>query len=304
MAGTHVTSQFTDGTSSDAVQSFLNKLLLERGLTSLTAQLPVMTKPMSKRSGTTMIFRRYESYALATTALTEGVTPTGKTITKTDVKATLAPYGDFTELGTFLTTTQPEDVVMEVVELHGQQAGETFDKLYMNEWATQSTNLIYANGSATASVNTIAAYEDFNKAHRQLSKAKARRFVPMINASQKVGTGSIMPSYWGIITEDVFFDIRANFGTNFLLVSDYGNAGASIQNEVGGLKIGIRLLATQNGEVSLGGGATGGTGIQETTNVADVHSSFICGTRGHGRGEFLGWQWGRDSQNVWRFHAL
>lgn len=92
----HKTTAFTDGTSSDATQSFFDTLLLIRGVYELIHQVPVFQKNLSRRSGKTMIWRRYESLALATTALTEGENPAGRTKSKTDVAATIAPFGDFT----------------------------------------------------------------------------------------------------------------------------------------------------------------------------------------------------------------
>lgn len=277
---TQLTTGFTDGTSSDARQSMLDSVLLERGVYELVATVPVQVKPFKPRSGKTIIWRRYEALALATTPLTEGVTPSGRGKTVTDVSATLAPYGDYIVDSDFLLHTQPEAVAVENMELLGQQRGETLDKLYMNEWAT-ATNIQYANGAATASVNTIAVLADFQAVVREMRNNKAKVFTPMVEASQKIGTGSIMPAYWCILTEDMLYDVRGM--TGFKVVSDYGNSGAAITGEIGALTtLGIRFLPSPNGEISLGGGATGGSGIQETSNAADVHSAFIVGKNAMG----------------------
>lgn len=91
----NLTTQFTDGTSSDATQSLFNTLLLRRGLPMLIHQVGVKMYPLSRRSGKTMIWRRFEELAVATTPLSEGINPAGKLKTKTDVSATIQPYGDF-----------------------------------------------------------------------------------------------------------------------------------------------------------------------------------------------------------------
>ena len=93
----NTTSLFTDGTSSDATQSLFNTLLLRRGVPMLIHQIGVKMYPLSRRSGKTMIWRRYEALAVATSPLVEGINPAGKTKTKTDVSATLQQYGDFIE---------------------------------------------------------------------------------------------------------------------------------------------------------------------------------------------------------------
>jgi N4-gp56 family major capsid protein len=105
---THKTTAFTDGTASDATQSFFDTLLLIRGIYSLIHQVPVTKKSLARRSGKTMIFRRYESLSLATTALSEGENPAGLAKTKTDVNATIAPYGDFIEDSDMVIDTQPD----------------------------------------------------------------------------------------------------------------------------------------------------------------------------------------------------
>lgn len=87
----NLTTNFTDSTSSDATQSLFNTLLLRRGLPMLIHQMGVKTYPLSRRSGKTMIWRRFEELAVATTPLAEGINPAGKTKTKSDVSATIQP---------------------------------------------------------------------------------------------------------------------------------------------------------------------------------------------------------------------
>lgn len=88
---THKTTAFTDDSSSDATQSFFDTLLLVRGQYALIHQVPVFQKSLARRSGKTMIWRRYEPLALATTSLVEGENPAGRAKSKTDVSATIAP---------------------------------------------------------------------------------------------------------------------------------------------------------------------------------------------------------------------
>jgi len=87
----NLTTAFTDGTSSDATQSVFNTLLLRRAVPMLIHQVGVKMYPLSRRSGKTMIWRRYSELAVATTPLSEGINPAGKAKSKTDVSATIAP---------------------------------------------------------------------------------------------------------------------------------------------------------------------------------------------------------------------
>ena len=125
-----------------------------------------------------------------------------------------------------------------------------------------------------------------NKAVRGLRNNKAKIFVPMVEGSQKIGSGSIMPAYWCILTESQLFDVRSDssFDNKFILASDYGNTTAAIQGEFGALNVGLRLLPVPDAdaEVSAGGGATGGSGVAETSSNADVHSAFCVGREAAG----------------------
>lgn len=273
---TNLTTAFTDGTSSDATQSFFDTLLLIRGTYALIHQVPVMQKTLAQRSGKTMIWRRYDAFALATTALSEGQNPAGKSKTKTDVSATIAPYGDFVEDSDMVISTQPDPQTTENVELLGQQRGETFDELYRDLYAT-ATNIVYANGTSTVTVSEIVDKNDLDRIYRTVRNNKAKTFTPMVMASQNVGTGPIMPAYWGLCHEDVAFDLR--HVADFKLVSEYAGQSGVIAGEFGADKNGIRFLSSPNGYKLAG--ATGvtiaATDIKNTGGFADIYSLFVVG---------------------------
>ena len=271
---TNVTTGFTDATSSDAIQSFYNKLLLVRGQIDLIHNMPMAKKPLARRQGLTMIFRRYEALPLATTTLTEGVNPSGRAKTKTDLSAVIRLFGDFIEDTDLLIATQPEAVQTENVELLGQQMGETIDEIDRDLYAT-ATNITFANGTTTLTVTEIIDRNDLDRARRSLRNNRARVFSPMIMPSQKVGTGSISPSYWGLVHENVGFDLRHIEG--FKKAADY--QGAKVTGEIGADENGIRFMSSPNG--FLLAGATGvtaaATDVQNTGGFADIYSIFVVG---------------------------
>lgn len=270
------TTAFTDGTSSDATQSYFNTLLLVRGTYALIHQVPVKKYNLARRSGKTMIWRRFEALPLATTELIEGQNPAGRAKTKTDVAATIKQYGDFIEDTDMVVDTQQDPQTTENVEVLGQQMGETFDQLYRDEFAT-ATNIVYANGSSTVAVSEIVDRNDLDRAYRLLRVNKARTFSPMLMAGQNVGTGPVMPSYWAMCDERVAFDLRHVEG--FLLPSEYGSKTGILAGEIGSDKNGIRFLSSPNGYFLAG--ATGvtiaSTLVKNTGGFADIYSIFICG---------------------------
>jgi N4-gp56 family major capsid protein len=272
----HKTTAFTDGTASDATQSFFDTLLLVRGIYELVHQVPVFQKNLARRSGKTMIWRRYEALALATTALTEGENPAGRAKSKTDVSATIAPFGDFIEDSDMVIDTQPDPQTTENVELLGQQRGETFDQLYRDMYA-DATQIVYANGTSTVTVSEIVDKNDLDRLYRLMRNNKAKTFTPMVMASQNVGTGPIMPAYWAMCHEDVAFDLRHT--ADFLLVSEYANKGGAIAGEFGADKNGLRFLSSPNGYKLAGstGVTIAATDIKNTGGFADIYSIFAVG---------------------------
>lgn len=272
----NLTTAFTDGTSSDATQSFFNVLLLRRAVPMLIHQTGVKMYPLARRSGKTMIWRRYSELSVATTPLTEGINPAGKSKSKTDVSATIAPYGDYIEDSDMVLSTQPDPHTTENVELLGEQMGRTFDQLYRDLMAT-ATNITYGNGSTTATVTQIVDRTDLDRAYRDLSSRDAIKYTPTIMAGQNVGTGPVMPAFWGMVHEDVAFDLRHLDG--FILTAEYGSKGGVLAGEFGADKNGLRFLSSSQGYVLAGASGTtaAGSNVQNTSSYVDVYSIFLCG---------------------------
>lgn len=272
----NLTTAFTDSTATDATQSIFNTLLLVRGTYALIHQVPVKKYNLARRSGKSMIWRRYESLALAPTPLSEGLNPAGKVKSRTDVAALIAPFGDYIEDSDMVIDTQPDPHTTENVELLGQQMGETFDQLYRDKFAT-ATNIVYANGTSTLTVSQILDRNDLDRAYRLLKVNKARPFSPMVMAGQNVGTGPIMPSYWALCDERVAFDLRHVDG--FLLPSEYGSKQGVLAGEFGSDKNGLRFLASPNGYFVAGltGVTIAATDVKNTGGFADIYSIFLVG---------------------------
>lgn len=172
--------------------------------------------------------------------------------------------------------TQPDPHTTENVELLGEQMGRTFDQLYRDLMAT-ATTIVYGNGTSTATVTEIVDRNDLDRAYRTLMTNDAIKFSPMIMASQNIGTGPIMPSYWGMCHEDAAFDVRHVDG--FKLVAEYGRPQGILEGEFGADKNGIRFLSSSQGYVLAGASGTtaAGSNVQNTSSFVDVYSIFIVG---------------------------
>lgn len=85
---------------------------------------------------------------LATTALTEGTPPTSNTLDWTEVATQLAQYGGITKHTDILAHAGLSNVLTQIAEALGEQAGRTIHALMLNV-ILGGTNVLYGGGSAT-----------------------------------------------------------------------------------------------------------------------------------------------------------
>ena len=83
----------TTSSLSPRALAFYKREAIETARALLTYAKWGVKEPMKENTGKQINFVRYDKLAAATTPLTEGVTPTGQTLTVTDVTATLTQYG-------------------------------------------------------------------------------------------------------------------------------------------------------------------------------------------------------------------
>ena len=89
-------------TLSAEAKTFYDKTLLARLLPTLVFAKFGQKKSIPSRSGKTIEFRKFASLAPATTPLTEGVTPTGKSLSVSAITASVNQYGDYVEISDVL----------------------------------------------------------------------------------------------------------------------------------------------------------------------------------------------------------
>ncbi|MBQ3019139.1 MAG: N4-gp56 family major capsid protein [Clostridia bacterium] len=208
-------------------QKFYDRTLLTRLLPELVFARYGQKRRIPAKAGKTVNFRRFTPLDKATTPLTEGVTPEGKTLNVDEVEATLAQYGDYVEITDILDLTGIDPVATETSELLGEQAGGTIDTV-VRDIVCAGTNVQYAGGvgSSSAVVAKISS-EEVKKAARTLKKANA----PTLEGG----------AYIGIVDPDISFDLQND--PLWQDVSKY-NGGANIMDgEIGKLG-GVRFIET------------------------------------------------------------
>lgn len=178
-------------------------------------------KPIPANGGKSIEFRKFDSLPKATTALTEGVTPTGNKLNVTTITAEVDQYGDFIEVSDVLKLTAIDNVVLESLTILGSQAGRTLDSITRDVLAG-GTNVNYA-GTATKR-NTLTAADtlkpiDFFKAATQLAAMNA----PKIDGSYV----AIIHPYakFDLITSPEWIDVNKYTTSDKIFNGEIGKIG-------------------------------------------------------------------------------
>src|SRR3972149_5424118 len=98
---------------SAAVNNYYDRTLLMKAVPAFVYLRFGQVRDIPNGSSAVIKFRRHTLLTAATTALTEGVTPTGSQLAVTDVTATVAQYGDFVTLTDFLQMTTLDPLLTE-----------------------------------------------------------------------------------------------------------------------------------------------------------------------------------------------
>ena len=253
----------TLATLSTENKEFYQRALLKRLTANLVFAKYGQKKPMPKNIGDTTSFRKFNSLAPATTALTEGVTPDGKALSISEIKATVKQYGDYVTISDKLDFLGIDPVLTETVTLQGEQAGETIDTV-VRDIVCAGTNVIYCSTDGTGTED--ADVDDKIDADYVL---KAVTFLRRENVKPLEGK-----FYVGIIDPDIAYDLMND--PLWQDVSKYNGGEAILEGEVGRLH-GVKFITTTNTKVTQ---VTVGSSPNQTTN--NVHSAMIIGRDAYG----------------------
>lgn len=261
------------------VQAFYDRNLLARAQPAEVHGRFGQKRPIAKKNGNQIKFRRYSQLAAASTPLTEGVTPAGSSLAVTDVTATLAQYGDFITLSDMVSMTNQDPVVTEATDVLGDQAGTTIDQA-RRDVLVAGTNVLYSSSDANrAAVAHKLLANDLDLAIRFLKNQNAKYVKEGVPASDKVGTGSVRKSFVAIVHPDVEFDLE-NI-TGYKSVSDYGSQEGIMEDEIGAYK-NIRFVSSTNAKVFAGQGASGTTTYKNDGSKYDVYATLIFADNAYG----------------------
>ena len=139
-------------------KTFYDMTLLDEAQAALVHDQFAQKRPIPMNGGKTIEFRKFASLPKATTPLTEGVTPDGKSLNVTAVTATVAQYGDYITQSDVLELTSIDNTIVEATKILGRQAGLTLDTVTRNVLQS-GTNVTYCPKSDGSEVTSRAGLD-------------------------------------------------------------------------------------------------------------------------------------------------
>ncbi|WP_019558484.1 N4-gp56 family major capsid protein [Thioalkalivibrio sp. ALE12] len=265
------------GDISPRTAAYAAKEMLKRGMPYLVLEKFGQSKPLPKNKTDTVKFRRYEALDNTPAPLTEGVTPSAKKLTKTDVSAQLQQYGDLIQISDVIEDTHEDPVLNESVEILGEQQAQMLETVRFNV-IKAGTNVFYSDGSARADVASPVSRNLQRKITRSLKRQNGRKITSVVRSTPSYGTQNVAPSYIGLVHPDLESDIRNMDG--FVPTEEYGSM-TPYESEIGKVED-VRYVAstifepwedaggdpTTNGVLSASGGSPGQADVYPILYIA------------------------------------
>lgn len=253
---------------SPEMKTFYDMTLIDEASANLVHDQFGQKRPIPKNGGKTIEFRKFSSLPKATTALTEGVTPDGKSLTVTAITATVAQYGDYITQSDVLELTSLDNTILEATKLLGKQAGLTLDTIVRDKIHAENKSIFWANEKTSRS--NLAA-ED------QLTVKEIQAVVAHLRAQNAPTIGG---KYVAIIHPYVAYDLMRD--PEWIDAHKYANPTNLYEGEIGEVA-GVRFVQTTEAKIYEGGVFSTlvfGEGAYGVTEISDGGLQTIVKQKG------------------------
>lgn len=230
----HVRSSF-----SDHIHSFLEKRFLERLTRELVLNQFGKKKSVPSGGGTVIKWNRWTNPSANTTALSDGVSPDGLSLTSTSVSATLAQYGQFATTSDQLQLIAINDTMEDMAELLSYGAALSLDTLTRNELDANGTQK-YADWGSNSSKANVESGTDKMRSDELKYVLKALRVANVPTFEDGLYRGVIHP----IMEADLLSESAAGTFIYQVAGQPYGQKLAE-KGEIG-TAFGIKLIRSTN----------------------------------------------------------
>ena len=235
-----VQTTLLDGLSPE-MKTFYDMTLIDEASANLVHDQFGQKRPIPSGSGKTIEFRKFAPLDKATTPLTEGVTPDGKSLEVTAITSEVSQYGDYITMSDVLELTAIDNVIVEATKLLGKQAGVTLDTVTRNILQS-GTNVMYCpkvvDGVETAVTSRAGVVADC-----QLTVDMVMRAVAELRANN---APTINGKYVAIIHPYVAYDLMRD--PEWIDAHKYAQPENLYAGEIGEIA-GVRFVQTTEAKI-------------------------------------------------------
>ena len=245
------------------MKTFYDMTLIDEAQANLVHDQFGQKRPIPKNGGKTIEFRKFAPLAKATTPLTEGVTPDGKSLSVSTITATVNQYGDFVTQTDVLELTSLDNTILEATKLLGRQAGLTLDTI-VRDVLNSGTNVTYCPKVASGTETAVTSRNALDTTS-QLTVKVIQQVVAKLRGQNAPTIGG---KYVAIIHPYVAYDLMRD--PEWIDAHKYANPTNLYEGEIGEIA-GVRFVQTTEAKVYDGGVfstlflADGAYGVTEIT---------------------------------------
>ena len=228
------------------MKTFYDMTLIDEATANLIHDQFGQKRPIPANGGRTIEFRKFYPLAKATTPLTEGVTPDGKSLSVNTITATVSQYGDYITQSDVLELTALDNTILEATKLLGRQAGLTLDTVVRNV-INGCTNVTYCpKVEADGTETEVKSRADLDGT----AKLTVKVIQQVVAKLRGQNAPTINGKYVAIIHPYVAYDLMRD--PEWIDAHKYANPTNLYEGEIGEIA-GVRFVQTTEAKVFDGG---------------------------------------------------
>lgn len=244
------------------MKTFYDMTLIDEATANLVHDQFGQKRPIPANGGKTIEFRKFAPLAKATSPLTEGVTPDGKSLSVSTITATVSQYGDYITQSDVLELTALDNTILEATKLLGRQAGVTLDTVVRNVLQS-GTNVTYCAKVASDGTETEVTSRANLDATAQLTVKMVQKVVAKLRGQN---APTINGKYVAIIHPYVAYDLMRD--PEWIDAHKYATPTNLYEGEIGEIA-GVRFVQTTEAKIYTGTGCPSGLAVFGTLIFGD-----------------------------------
>lgn len=252
-------------------------------------------KAMPKKSGNTIVFRRWLPYGGSTSSAAtinqwvvsaaahvtqEGVTPPADSLVPQDITVVMQQYSCLYMYTDVQEDLGEDDMAPELKRQVGERMGLVREMIRFGV-VKACTNAYYSGGTSRATVNNTVTYNFLSKISRSIVGNHGKPITRILDASPDFNTAPVTAAYLVFAHSDLEHDIRQL--PNFKEVAEYGSRKPVHDLELGSAGRYRFVISPELTGYADTGAAVGSTGMYSTSNSQiDVYPMIVVAEEAYG----------------------